>query len=84
MFGAIAAAIVGATAGSGDHDAGVYRDLVITGRSRLALYVSRIPAGLAYLLPFTLGAYAILATANLAFIGHHRSASPELLTFTGL
>ena len=84
MFGAIAAAIVGATAGSGDHDAGVYRDLVTTGRSRITLYLSRIPAGLAYLLPFAVGAYAILATTNAAFAGKHPAASPELLTLTGL
>jgi ABC-type transport system involved in multi-copper enzyme maturation permease subunit len=84
MFAAVASALIGATTGSGDHDAGVYRDLVITGRSRLELYISRIPAGLAYLLPFTLAAYAILAAANLAFTGHHRSATPQLLILTGL
>jgi hypothetical protein len=84
MFAAVASTIVGATTGSGDHDAGVYRDLVITGRSRLALYSSRVPAGLVYLLPFTLAAYAILAAANLTLTGHHRPATPELLILTGL
>jgi hypothetical protein len=84
MFGAIASAIVGATIGSGDQDAGVYRDLVITGRSRVALYISRVPAGLVYLLPFTLSAYAILTAANLAFTGHHPSATPQLLILSAL
>ena len=43
-LGAVAATIVAASAAVGDLDSGVYRDLVVTGRSRLALYLSRIPA----------------------------------------
>jgi len=46
-FGFIVAATLGATAGSVDLSEGVFRHLVITGRSRLALYLARIPAGLA-------------------------------------
>lgn len=84
IFAAIASAIVGATIGCCDHEAGVYRDLVITGRSRLALFLSRIPAGLAYILSATVGAYAIVVGANLAFSGRHRAATAELLTLTGL
>ena len=34
-------------AGTGDASAGVFRDLVVTGRSRLALFASRVPAALA-------------------------------------
>ena len=45
-LGAVAAAIVGSAAGAGDLDTGVYRELVVTGRSRLALYASRIPAAI--------------------------------------
>jgi hypothetical protein len=47
VFGFIIAATVGATAGSADLTEGMFRHLVITGRSRLALYLARIPAGLA-------------------------------------
>jgi hypothetical protein len=50
-FGFIMAATVGTTAGTTDLTEGVFRQLVVTGRSRLALYLSRIPAGLAILLP---------------------------------
>src|SRR5262249_60113662 len=51
LLGAVAAAIVAATAAAGDLDALVYRDLVVTGRSRLALYLSRVPAGLPFPVP---------------------------------
>ncbi len=47
VFGFIVAATLGATAGSVDLTEGMFRHLVVTGRSRLALYVARIPAGLA-------------------------------------
>ena len=46
-FGFIVAAVVGAAAATTDLTDGVFRYLVITGRSRLALYLARIPAGLA-------------------------------------
>jgi hypothetical protein len=47
VFGFIVAATLGATAGSIDLTDGMFRHLVVTGRSRLALYLARIPAGLA-------------------------------------
>jgi hypothetical protein len=50
-FGFIAAAALGAAAGTTDLSDGVFRHLVITGRSRLALYLARIPAGLAIVVP---------------------------------
>ena len=50
-FGFIVAAVVGAAAATIDLNDGVFRYLVITGRSRLALYLARIPAGLAILVP---------------------------------
>ena len=46
-FGFMAAAALGCTAGSVDLAEGMFRHLVITGRSRVALYLARIPAGLA-------------------------------------
>ena len=42
-FGFIVAATLGAAAGTTDLTEGVFRNLVITGRSRLALYLARIP-----------------------------------------
>jgi hypothetical protein len=59
-FGFIAAAALGAAVGTTDLSDGMFRHLVITGRSRLALYLARIPAGLAITVPlvalvFTMG-----------------------------
>lgn len=64
----VAAILVGATVGTGDLGAGVFRELVVTGRSRLALFAARVPAGLGFLLAavglglaFTLVASTLLA-----------------------
>jgi hypothetical protein len=51
QIGVVAAILVGATAGAGDRGAGVFRELVATGRSCLALFAARVPGGLALLLP---------------------------------
>ncbi len=59
-FGFIIAATLGATAGTTDLSEGVFRHLVVTGRSRLALYLARIPAGLSILLPLVGVAFAAL------------------------
>jgi len=59
-FGFIVAAVVGAAAGTTDLNDGVFRYLVITGRSRLALYLARIPAGLAVLIPALAVAFTML------------------------
>ena len=58
-FGFIAAAALGAAAGTTDLSDGVFRHLVITGRSRLALYLARIPAGLAILVPLVALAFTL-------------------------
>ncbi len=58
-FGFIAAAALGAAAGTTDLTDGMFRHLVITGRSRLALYLARIPAGLAILVPLVALAFAM-------------------------
>jgi ABC-type transport system involved in multi-copper enzyme maturation permease subunit len=84
VFGAVAAAIVGSMAGSGDLEAGVYRDLVVTGRSRLALYWSRLWGGLVFLLPFVAAAYAIAGLASVVFAGGHPVPGVSLLVTTGL
>jgi hypothetical protein len=51
VFGFIVAATLGCAAGSIDLTEGMFRHLVVTGRSRLALYFARIPAGLAIVVP---------------------------------
>jgi hypothetical protein len=60
VFGFIIAATLGCTAGSLDLTEGVFRHLVITGRSRLALYFARIPAGLAIVIPVVAVGFAIV------------------------
>ena len=59
-FGFIVAATVGCTAGARDLTEGMFRHLVVTGRSRLALYLARIPAGLAIVVPLVAIGYTIV------------------------
>jgi ABC-type transport system involved in multi-copper enzyme maturation permease subunit len=84
LLGAVAAAIVGSTAGAADLDAGVYRDLVVTGRSRLALFASRLTGGLAYLLPFIAVAYTATCVITVALRGSLPASSVHLMVVTGL
>jgi ABC-type transport system involved in multi-copper enzyme maturation permease subunit len=60
FFGPLAAILIGVEAGTGDASAGVFRDLVVTGRSRVALFASRVPAALALCWTVTLAAYVLL------------------------
>jgi hypothetical protein len=73
-FGFIIAATLGATAGTTDLTDGMFRHLVITGRSRLALYLARIPAGLAIVLPLVAVAFAIVCLVT-SFAGTPQPAS---------
>jgi hypothetical protein len=79
QLSAVAAILVGATLGAGDLGAGVFRELVATGRSRLALFAARVPAGLALLLPLVGAAFAITATAATALAGSAEAPSGSLL-----
>ncbi len=63
-FGFIAAATAGCTAGSRDLTEGMFRHLVVTGRSRLALYLARIPAGLAIVVPLVAIGYTLLCAVS--------------------
>ncbi len=60
VFGFIMAAALGCTAGSIDLSEGMFRHLVVTGRSRLALYLARIPAGLAIVVPVVAVGFTIV------------------------
>ena len=60
VFGFIVAATLGCTAGSIDLTDGMFRHLVITGRSRLALYFARIPAGLAIIVPLVAAGFTVV------------------------
>jgi hypothetical protein len=60
ILGFIVAATLGCFAGSVDLTDGMFRHLVVTGRSRLALYFARIPAGLAILVPIVAAGFTIV------------------------
>jgi hypothetical protein len=79
----VAGIIVGATAGAGDLGAGIFRELVVTGRSRRALFRARIPGGLAFLLAFVAVAYALAAVASIVFAGSLPAPSTGLLASAG-
>jgi ABC-2 family transporter protein len=65
----VAGIIVGATVGTGDFSAGVFRELVATGRSRLSLFAVRVPAGLVFLFVFVGLGFAVSATAATLLAG---------------
>ena len=79
-FGFIAAAALGASAGTTDLSDGMFRHLVITGRSRLALYLARIPAGLAILLPLV----ALAFTMTCLVTSYEGQPSPTSVPLYGL
>ncbi|HEY1827365.1 MAG TPA: hypothetical protein VGF87_05060 [Acidimicrobiales bacterium] len=77
IFGFIVAAVVGATAGSIDLTEGTFRHLVITGRSRVALYLARIPAGLAIVISMVAIGYTIVCAVCVF-------AAPTQLNYDGV
>ena len=60
IFGFIAAMTLGATAGCSDLADGMFTQEVVTGRSRVALYLARIPAGLAMVIPMVAVAFTVI------------------------
>ncbi len=77
IFGFIVAATLGCTAGSIDLTEGMFRHLVVTGRSRLALYLARIPAGLAIVVTMVAIGFTIVCVVCV-------SAAPTVLNFDGV
>lgn len=69
FFGQFAAVVIGVDAGAGDNAVGVFRDLVATGRSRLALFATRLPAAIALTWIVALCGYALLLIGTFAFAG---------------
>ena len=77
IFGFIVAATLGATAGSVDLTEGMFRHHVITGRSRMALYLARIPAGLAIIVSFVAIGFTIVCAVCVF-------AAPTSLDYNGV
>jgi ABC-type transport system involved in multi-copper enzyme maturation permease subunit len=78
-LGSVAAVLIGATMGAGDVQAGVFRDLVSTGRSRIALFAARIPGGLALLWPLLGVAWVTACAASVGFAGRLQSPGMWLM-----
>jgi len=79
-FGFIAAAALGTSLGTTDFTDGMFRHLVVTGRSRLALYLARIPVGLSILLPLVALAFAATSLVT-SYAG---SPQPASVNFNGV
>jgi hypothetical protein len=79
-FGFIAAAALGAATGTTDLSDGMFRHLVITGRSRLALYLARIPAGLAIIVPLV----ALAFSAACLVTSYEGEPNPPSVSMAGL
>jgi len=76
-FGSFTAMLIGTMAGTLDVTSGVFRDLVATGRSRIDLFLVRVPAAVAVALAFNLVGFAVSVFAALA--GGGGSAEPALI-----
>jgi hypothetical protein len=68
-FGTIAAILIGVEAGAGETADGIFRELVVTGRSRLALFATRIPAALIVTLVVVSAGLAIATLVTFVFAG---------------
>lgn len=77
IFGFIVAATMGCAAGSSDLTDGMFRHLVVTGRSRMAIYLARIPAGLAIIVPMVAAGFTIVCAVCVF-------AAPPKLNFDGV
>jgi ABC-2 family transporter protein len=75
----VAAILVGSTLGAGDLGAGVFRELVVTGRSRLALFAARVPAGLGLVFAVVGAGFSVTATASTLFAGSSEVPAAGLL-----
>lgn len=67
QFGALTAILVGSEAGTADLGSGVFRDLVATGRSRLALFGVRAPAAVIVTLIFNGIGFLVTLAATFLF-----------------
>jgi hypothetical protein len=78
-FGMLAAVLIGAEAGAADLSSGVFRDLVTTGRSRLALFAVRLPAAAIVTLCMSAAAYGLVLLATFTLAGGTATSSVGLI-----
>ena len=83
IIGPVAAILIGTDAGAIDSSAGVFRDLVVTGRDRLAIFAARVPAALALCWLIVVFSYLVSIAGTFAFAGSNPTPDSSLL-FNGL
>jgi hypothetical protein len=79
FMGPVAAVLIGAEAGAGDLAAGVFRDNVLTGRSRIALFLARIPAALVVTFAVIALGFGVGLAATFGFAGGLATPSASLI-----
>jgi len=79
FFGPLVAILIGVEAGTTDSSDGVFRDLVVTGRSRLALFATRVPAALALCWSIIIAAYALILIGTFVFASNLPTPSGSLI-----
>ena len=84
IVGGVAAAIVGTSVGVSDLSSGVFRDLVVTGKSRMALFAARVPGMLAFWIPLVLTAFVVAVAFNFAFAGNLATPGATTIVKDGL
>lgn len=78
-FGSFTSILIGTEAGTTDLANGVFRDLVATGRSRIALFLVRLPAAVAVALAFNFSGFVVTVAAVIAFRSPASPASLSLI-----
>ncbi len=81
-FGSLTAILIGTEAA--DLSSGVFRDLVATGRSRVALFSVRAPAAVVVTLAFTMSAFLLAVAATFLFAGSQPTPSLSLIIQSAL
>lgn len=79
LFGPLAGVLIGVEAGAGDAASGVFRDLVVTGRSRIALFLTRVPAALVMTLVVAALGYVLMLIGVFAFASNLPTPSLGLI-----
>jgi hypothetical protein len=83
-LGMVAGLLLGATVGAEDAASGILPALVATGRSRVALFLARLPAGLLILVPLVALAYVPVVVFGKGVAGGEVTPSWPLVIHTGL
>jgi hypothetical protein len=79
FLGPIAATLIGAELGAGDLAAGVFREQVVTGRSRLALFLAKVPAAVGVTLVLAGLGFVLLTGSAFMFASNLKTPSLTLV-----